>query len=59
MNMRKLRRIQRERSGRGTTQTYRVQGERWKSTWYFLKVYMRMYVTSGNFWRTGIKTNFQ
>lgn len=59
MNLRKLRRIQRERSGRGKTESYRVRGERWKSDYVLTETYNRMYVTTGNFWRTGTKSNFQ
>ena len=59
MNLRKLRRIARERTGRGATVSYRVRCERWKSNYEVFDIWRRMWVTTGNFWRIGTKTNFQ
>jgi len=59
MKLRKIRRVLRERSGRGVTVSYRIRGEYWKSTWNVREVWSRAWVTTGNFWRTGICTNFQ
>jgi len=59
MNLRKLRRIQRERSGRGRTTSYRIQYDRPRSEWNYLEIDRRIYITTGNVWRIGIKSNFQ
>jgi len=59
MKLRKMRRVLRERSGRGVTVSYRVPCEYSKSTWNVREVWNRAWVTTGSFWRTGIRTNFQ